>query len=907
MELNEMPIELLGLSVRSANALHRSKIHVTGDMMELTAERLFKIRNLGEKSVAEILEKIEELKSGSFSIQADRSSITDGFHSQMMKGGADELGQAGHVMDREREELTIFEMIQMPEYRDQILANARKHDYPLEHRLFSNRAINRLKRKGYDKISDILFLSHDDLMEIKSLGTKSIQEIEDTVRIYLAENEQRLLSGCAAAKTDGEGEMEGDAVNYDVLPERILGLYREHEFGGYSFKEMKEALRLPETVDDLRMKSIIGRLLASGELEYVDFRCYRVYESFADELNRCDQIDERGREILHKRLEGITLDGISREYGLTRERVRQIVNKNARKVADYHRGTTGKRYFDEDYYRYFYETYAVEKKDAVEWLGIPESVFRYFDMIGIVKGNRDLNRAIEDHAGLDAGMRMKINNFIHRESVYVDGVWVRKRRTDLEKIAVRKLCREQISFDEFVKRYNSFLLEQDITDKELLITDTVYRTRLNRMAEQRNVLWSWKEKLRYYDIDGQDYEELFDELNLGAFENTELSTWKLFHEHPDLMEKYDIHDQYELYSLLRKTVPKGAYHDMQCTGMPYIRFGKFDRDEALLKLIKDYTPIRKAELCTLIQDVYGYDPGVSQGTYLTPLADYLHQGVYSYEHRTMTFENREKLRNILDDDFYYLDEIRDIYCAVFKGAHPEEVTAELVREMGFHVESGYALRNDPSTEAYFCRLLTGGIMDVRQMKIRFRSIGAFYRVFQTMRMKLDLVEFEPGRYLNIDRLEIFGITRTKLREYCDRVWNAVGEGECFSIVSLRKKGFESGLDDLVFSDTFYASVLRSDERFSSAGMWGTMVFRRGTERLTIRGFLEELVAEQGTYDIPELVELMNDGYGCNVSQGRELLVKVTDSDLYYDEESDRLYQNVEMYIQEFDETEGKGR
>ena len=67
------------------------------------------------------------------------------------------------------------------------------------------------------------------------------------------------------------------------------------------------------------------------------------------------------------------------------------------------------------------------------------------------------------------------------------------------------------------------------------------------------------------------------------------------------------------------------------------------------------------------------------------------------------------------------------------------------------------------------------------------------------------------------------------------------------------------------------------------------------------------MAEQGTYDIPELVELMNDGYGCNVSQGRELLVKVTDSDLYYDEESDRLYQNVEMYIQEFDETEGKGR
>ncbi|MFO7941713.1 MAG: DNA-directed RNA polymerase subunit alpha [Bacillota bacterium] len=56
----ERSIEELGLSVRSFNCLKRADIDSIGELVALTPEEVLKIRNLGEKSLEEITEKLEE-------------------------------------------------------------------------------------------------------------------------------------------------------------------------------------------------------------------------------------------------------------------------------------------------------------------------------------------------------------------------------------------------------------------------------------------------------------------------------------------------------------------------------------------------------------------------------------------------------------------------------------------------------------------------------------------------------------------------------------------------------------------------------------------------------------------------------------------------------------------------------
>lgn len=54
----DMPIEELGLSVRSLNCLKRAQVRRVGDLVQLSEEDVMKLKNFGQKSLVEIKEKL---------------------------------------------------------------------------------------------------------------------------------------------------------------------------------------------------------------------------------------------------------------------------------------------------------------------------------------------------------------------------------------------------------------------------------------------------------------------------------------------------------------------------------------------------------------------------------------------------------------------------------------------------------------------------------------------------------------------------------------------------------------------------------------------------------------------------------------------------------------------------------
>ena len=56
----EMTVEELDLSVRSFNCLKRANIHKVGDLIEKTEEDMMKVRNLGKKSLDEVIAKLAQ-------------------------------------------------------------------------------------------------------------------------------------------------------------------------------------------------------------------------------------------------------------------------------------------------------------------------------------------------------------------------------------------------------------------------------------------------------------------------------------------------------------------------------------------------------------------------------------------------------------------------------------------------------------------------------------------------------------------------------------------------------------------------------------------------------------------------------------------------------------------------------
>lgn len=60
----EMSVEDLDLSVRSYNCLKRANIHTVDDLTRRTEEDMLKVRNLGKKSLEEVVKKLEDLGLG---------------------------------------------------------------------------------------------------------------------------------------------------------------------------------------------------------------------------------------------------------------------------------------------------------------------------------------------------------------------------------------------------------------------------------------------------------------------------------------------------------------------------------------------------------------------------------------------------------------------------------------------------------------------------------------------------------------------------------------------------------------------------------------------------------------------------------------------------------------------------
>ena len=57
----EMTIEELDLSVRAFNCLKRAGVNTVSDLVTKTPDEMMKVRNLGKKSLEEVLAKIDSL------------------------------------------------------------------------------------------------------------------------------------------------------------------------------------------------------------------------------------------------------------------------------------------------------------------------------------------------------------------------------------------------------------------------------------------------------------------------------------------------------------------------------------------------------------------------------------------------------------------------------------------------------------------------------------------------------------------------------------------------------------------------------------------------------------------------------------------------------------------------------
>ena len=876
----DVSIDQLDLSVRAKNCLKRCSLFYVSDLLFLTETDLLGIRNMGKNSSAEVLQAVEKYRDAIFAYCSGKPFI-----STKKEAISDNISR-----DIPR---TFEDMWADPSMRPKILSYAKEHDVSFKQLGLSVRAKNCLENSSLFWISDLLFLTEAELLGIRNMGKNSVAEILQAVAKYQEENWNAIFAFC----TDDASFFFSE----DALAEKILAIYQDVGFHGFHFQDIVDRLSLPDNFDLSIIKKVVGRLIREGDLEYVDFMCYRVYPSFPEVLEDYQNGNERGVKYIREKLSGMTLEEIGQAEGLTRERIRQVIFKTMRKITDAYRSDTGLQYFDEDYYRHFFTEYALERSVCLQWLGFSKRTYALLDLL-YDKGKKDLDDALDDPE-LDVGLKLKISNYLNRNKILIDGTWVEKKRPSLETFVLRKYCRDELSFEEFVNLYNVFLKESDIPNTEdLYLTQNVARTRINHISESPFVLWKQNQRLRYYDIHEQDYSELLDALQLESYENIEISTLKFLNDYPELMQRYDIRDEYELHNLLRKTIPEGSYHELSFERMPILRFGQFDRSEAVRRLIFNNAPITKNELLSLLQQEYGYDAASFAGNpVLNEFDIYYHSGMYRIDFKEMPPEHLRMLKLALSEDYYTIEQVQQIYASLFPDAQAELINPYNLKKLGFQVYSQYILKNYPTIDAYFRSLLTSADRtNLLPLKSKFSSLCVWHDTFRKCREQYEILEYTPSDVISIRVLEKAGVTKEMLKSFCKEAVRFAKDQSFFTIASLRKDGFRSPLDELGFDDWFYNGLLRYDKDISYNTMLGGILLYKGESRPLICAFVASLLPPSGSIDLLDVIAKVEQTYGFKVKYKGDITERIQNSELFYDPILERIYANEELYYRELD-------
>ncbi len=473
---------------------------------------------------------------------------------------------------------------------------------------------------------------------------------------------------------------------------------------------------------------------------------------------------------------------------------------------------------------------------------------------------------------------------------------IKKTRKDIEIYVLSKYCRDECTFDEFVDRYQQFLCKYNLENNEALkITDSEKRSQENQLSRSSFVLWKYGKILRYYNITERDYTELLQTLNLEQYKNIEISTLKFIREYPNTMKKYDIRDEYELHNLLKK-IDFGKNNPNINFSMPYIRFGEFNRDEAIKNFLFELAPISVEDLANTLSNEYGFQTSTVM-SWFKCIQEYYKDGVYSIDYQKLPENHIKLLKENLVEDFYYIFEVKEIYKNLVPNADVTLISSFNLKKMGFIVNSTYVIQHHSSATNYFKSILTNqDIIDVSKFNSRY-ILQSFYSIFENLKDNYDIIEFESYQYINIHKLNTMEIDKSNLIAYCDDIYNYVDDDSYFTIKSLLDKGFSSNIDFLGFENYFYSSILKQDKRFSYIRFKQNILFYKGNKNINKTDFVIYLLSSIGKIDLNELLDYISKKYEITLDKFK-LKECIKNSSLYYDDIMEKVYYNYDIYLEE---------
>lgn len=897
-------IDVLDLSTRAYNCLKRNNINTIFDLVRYPKGNFFYIKNLGQKTLDEILACIENI------INDDIDMICGAVKSE--------------------EELKIA-----------VHPNGQKYQDVLINKLeLSIRAINFLQQSGYKWLSEIISLDYQDFISIKNLGSKTAKEILEFSENYNFESiregvlEEKVVTPdllCNEFFIIMNKELKFDYIEYS---KNLIPIYTQY-LETCKFSDINMILSdqfLVETIchsayvssklqklimqsisnykygcDYTDLLNIMPRFLKRDNLlEEIIEELINNYSIIKNKYNKyminylsCIEgsksvLSEKEHIVLVQRIEGKTLEEIGCEFNVTRSRIQQIENKVILKM------NNNNLIFQEDVFFDIFNQYQIFQDDFVLAFK-DEKIYNYLDIrynkIKITD-KKPLIEILNDEE-IPEYFKKSLKKAIYKNYVKLGSRYILLNKSEIMKYVLQVYSDDIMTYDEFFQLY--LIVIEDLGKSDDSKLNKLDRG-IERLADSEIALKNFNKQFRYYNIEGRDYDDLLNKLNLNQYVNFECSAKLFFILYPELMLEYDIRDEYELHNLLKKLSKTKNITNIHFGKMPSMIFGTSNRNSQVLNLLIQLAPISNIDFARAYENEYGVSAATVLANYMKEFDEYFYDGIYKIDAPMLPTYMASELKNCLTDDFYLLDEVNEIYKKIFKGADMLLLNPFSLKSLGFKVYSTYMVSDkyNSATQYFNYLLINQDVFNIRDIPNKIRQLGQFSAHLYKLQAQYALVEFTANKYISYERLSKNGISIDEINSFNDAVYQFAGEGKYFTITSLRNEGFYHDLEDFGFDEWFYSSLLcECKDKLSHLRIGGNRLFMSGKERVEFSYLIENIVYSQEnlSINIYDLKEFFETTYAIAIHT-YNLVQYIKGTNMFYDDISEKVYAEYDIYYEE---------
>ena len=656
---------------------------------------------------------------------------------------------------------------------------------------------------------------------------------------------------------------------------------KNFEYNDFTYNQIKEMLVEKnysiETLDDL-LFSLTNNKLINKKDEIFSL----VKPKLISELNK---ISNKGHyDIVLKKLSGMTLESIGIEYNVTRERIRQIVSKELKKISPTR---------EEEKYLETFQTYNFDSYLFSEFYNESPIVY-YFLKEKYKLGEKDPSDMLDE-----LNLSQKQLNVLKRKYNLISycGEYIAAKRNNIL-LAIIKRYNKTVEYSEIIDEYNKLIKNfslnlEELSEQDFRNIDSI----LNRM---QNILCGAGKYYRYYDINALEENDITELNNMLNVEPGDYSAEFFFNNNSLLMKNIDIRDEYELHNLLRKVINTNN-NKIVFSRMPDLLIDCSDKLEFVEGLIHELSPISLDDFTEYVHQNYGHKINTFRSLLLTNFNKYITNGILMSDCEEFTDEQLTILKNNLTEDIYSISTIKEMLTRLFNVNDFKLINNINMQKIGYKLRGNYIMKNSISNlEAYMREVILNS--EYYEVEPEMKKIGSTYCSYlYKFIYNLDLFKISEDRFITIKKLNNMGITKEKIKNFIDEIEKVIKDGEYFNLYTLDKDNFLTNLKQYDFPDCFYETLISTINDIKIISLKNNILFIKTKEQPTREKFINSFIYKDKTY-IKDIKKEIYEKY--NIDLYESYIKNFINKKLYYlDSSIDCVYLSKDTYeedINDFD-------